>query len=118
MRVSWVGVVLLALVLSGCGQEQEQGPAQGEPGRAQEAKQEQQEARKLSGTYSDEAGAVEYEFRGDKAYAKAFGPDVALDYTIEGDKLLIGPSGTQQVWTLKDDGSFEGPMGMRLRKKE
>lgn len=73
---------------------------------------------KLDGTYTDEMGITEYNFKsGDKVYVKVMGTETELDYSIEDDKVKItGPQGNM-VFTLNEDGSLQGPMGMKLSKK-
>ena len=73
---------------------------------------------KLDGTYTDEMGITEYNFKSsDKVYVKVMGTETELDYAIEDDKVKItGPQGNM-VFTLNEDGSLQGPMGMKLSKK-
>lgn len=73
---------------------------------------------KLDGTYTDEMGITEYDFKSaDKVYVKVMGSETELDYAIEDDKVKIsGPQGNM-VFTLNEDGSLQGPMGMKLSKK-
>lgn len=72
----------------------------------------------LEGTYSDEMGITQYTFKsGDKVYVSVMGNETELDYSIDDDKVKItGPQGNM-VFTLNEDGSLKGPMGMKLSKK-
>lgn len=73
---------------------------------------------KLEGTYSDEMGITQYTFKsGDKVYVSVMGNETELDYRIDDNKVkIIGPQGNM-VFTLNEDGSLKGPMGMKLSKK-
>lgn len=72
----------------------------------------------LDGTYSDEMGITEYNFKSDdKVYVNVMGNETELDYTIEDDKVKIsGPQGNM-IFTLNEDGTLQGPMGMKLSKR-
>lgn len=72
----------------------------------------------LEGTYSDEMGITHYTFKSDdKVYVSVMGNETELDYALEENKVKIsGPQGNM-VFTLNEDGSLKGPMGMRLSKK-
>jgi len=73
---------------------------------------------KIDGTYSDEMGITEYNFKsGDKVYVSMMGNETELDYAIDDDKVKIsGPQGNM-IFTLNEDGSLQGPMGMKLSKR-
>ncbi|MDT0496038.1 hypothetical protein RM530_01480 [Algiphilus sp. W345] len=72
----------------------------------------------FEGTYTDEMGISQYEFKKDgTARIGAMGTVVEIEYEIDGDELrLLMPQGMTQILTLADDGALEGPMGMRYRK--
>lgn len=72
----------------------------------------------LEGTYSDEMGITQYTFKSDeKVYVSVMGNETELGYVIEDDKVKIsGPQGNM-VFTLNEDGTLKGPMGMTLSKK-
>lgn len=74
---------------------------------------------RLDGTYTDEMGITQYTFKsGDKVYVNVMGNETELDYSIEDDKVkIVGPQGNM-VFTLNEDGSLQGPMGMKLSKKK
>jgi hypothetical protein len=85
----------------------------------------------LSGSYvgraevapgrSVEAGHYEFSSDGKVIITEPVtGQAVELDYVVEDGKLLItgGPNGQALVMTMHDDGSIEGPMGVRLRREE
>jgi len=74
----------------------------------------------LDGTYTDGSGMVEYQFNTDgKVAMTTLGIETVLDYEIDGDKLKIHSSGnTNLVFTINEDGTLAGPMGMDLHKKK
>jgi len=73
----------------------------------------------LSGTYEDKNGLISFEFKsGNEVYLTTLGNTIATKYRIDGDKVLIGDSDTKHVFTILEDGTLQGPMGMRLIKKE
>lgn len=72
----------------------------------------------LDGTYADKDGMVSYTFNsGGKMTQSAMGMEVEMKYEIDGKKVkLITPQGNL-ILTLLDDGSIQGPMGVKLLKK-
>jgi len=73
----------------------------------------------VKGTYSDAQGAMQYKFesRG-QVYVSVMGMETELKYEVDGKRVkIISPHGNQILRRL-DDGSLEGPMGLRLTKKK
>jgi len=72
----------------------------------------------LDGTYSDGLGVTSYTFQRDgKVIMKVMGIETEADYRVEDGKVkLQSPSGTL-VMTLLEDGSIQGPLGIRLTKR-
>lgn len=87
-----IAFVATALMLSACGQ-------------------------KLTGTYADKDNMLALTFEsGGKVLEHSIGPDMELNYEMDGDKVkLQTPQGTM-VLTMKNDGSIAGPTG--LMKKQ
>ena len=73
----------------------------------------------ISGTYSDPSGMAEYTFKSNGvASMSAMGIAVEVKYKVEDGKVkLISPEGTV-VMKILDDGSIEGPLGVKLTKKK
>lgn len=60
-----------------------------------------------------------YTFDGDgKVIVDAMGVRHELDYTVDGDKIMVGASGDAVVLMRQDDGSITGPMGVKLTKQD
>ena len=73
----------------------------------------------LSGTYADSSGSIEYKFEsGGKVTTKVMGMEAELKYELDGKKVKFLTPGGALVYTLQDDGSMAGPMGMKLIKKK
>ncbi len=72
----------------------------------------------LSGEYTDEMGIMSYEFKSDgKVYMTTMGIQVAGEYEIDKEKIIVeGPHGNM-VFERKED-QLVGPMGLLLTKKE
>jgi len=68
----------------------------------------------ISGSYQDEMGVTEYEFRPDGTVLMTImGTTVSANYTVDGDEVLLG--GPQGGLVFKRDGdTLEGPVGMEL----
>lgn len=74
---------------------------------------------RLSGTYTDAAGLMSFTFKsGDKVAMTTMGIETELDYKIEDKQVKIGNEKGAMVLTLLDDGSMQGPMGVKLTKRE
>ena len=73
----------------------------------------------LDGTYSDKSGMVSYTFNsGGKMTQSAMGMEAEMKYEVDGKKVkLITPQGNL-ILTLLDDGSIQGPMGVKLEKQK
>jgi len=72
----------------------------------------------IEGTYSDEMGVTRYTFKDDdKVYMSIMGTETELEYSVEDNKVKIGSPQGNMVFTLNEDGSLQGPMGMKLTKK-
>ena len=73
----------------------------------------------LNGTYADASGVVEYTFEsGGKVTTKTMGMEAELKYEVDGKKVKFLTPGGALVYTLQDDGSMAGPMGLKLIKKK
>ena len=73
----------------------------------------------LSGEYSDKAGMLQYDFRSDgKVYMTTLGIQVAGEYEIDDDKVIIQGSNGNMVFELRDDGTLAGPLGVVLSKRK
>lgn len=70
----------------------------------------------ISGSYQDEMGVTEYEFRSDgTVLMHVMGTTVSTNYTVDGDEVFLG--GPQRSLVFKRDGhTLEGPMGMKLTR--
>jgi len=60
---------------------------------------------------------MSYEFTPERVYVTAMGVTSATNYELDGNRVLVGAQGGQQVLTIRDDGSLDGPMGMILQKQ-
>jgi len=67
-------------------------------------------------------GMVNYTFERDgKVTVEMLGKAQLTSYTREDDQLKVKVPGTRSeavAFTLNDDGSLQGPMGVRLEKRE
>jgi outer membrane lipopolysaccharide assembly protein LptE/RlpB len=74
---------------------------------------------KLDGTYTDGSGMMSYTFKSNGKMAQTvMGTEVEMNYEVDGNKVkLITPQG-KLVMTLLEDGSIQGPMGMKLTKQK
>lgn len=73
----------------------------------------------IEGTYSDPTGMAKYEFEsGGKVYFSLLGVKTQQKYEIDGKHIKITTSsGNTQILTRLEDGSLEGPMGVKLKKQ-
>ncbi len=72
----------------------------------------------LDGTYTDPNGMLSYTFKsGGKLYESAMGMEIELNYQMDGKKIKIMSPQGNLILTLLDDGSIQGPMGIKLTKK-
>lgn len=76
----------------------------------------------LSGTWSDGMGMVSYTFASDgKVTVQTLGKSQQTQYTREGDKLKVNApdsNGEALEFVFNEDGSLQGPMGVRLQKQK
>lgn len=69
----------------------------------------------LSGKYAD--GGMELEFKSnDKAYFTFMDNTVEVTYEVDGDKLILNTGSENSVFTINEDGTIGGPMGITLKK--
>ena len=69
----------------------------------------------LQGTYEDALGLTRYTFQTDgKVLIQAMGTEVEMTYEKEGDKVKLGASENRVVLTVLEDGTLQGPMGVKL----
>lgn len=72
----------------------------------------------LDGTYADENGIASYTFRpGGKVALTTMGTETEMNYKVEDGKVKIGSAAGPLVMTILDDGSIQGPMGVKLTKQ-
>ena len=76
----------------------------------------------LSGTWNDGVGMVSYTFDSDgKVTVEMLGKTQQTRYTIDGNTLKVAVPGTEAEsvdFTINEDGSLQGPMGVRLHKQK
>lgn len=73
----------------------------------------------LEGTYEDPMGLTRYTFQSDgKVLMTMMGTEVEMTYEKEGDKIKVGTPEGRVVMTLLEDGSIQGPMGVKLTRKQ
>ncbi len=72
------------------------------------------------GTYSDSAQLLRYTFEADgKASVSLLGQVQQARYVREGDTVTVhvpGSEGAPVAFTVNEDGSLQGPMGVRLEQ--
>jgi len=68
----------------------------------------------LAGTFADDERVTAYEFHPDgRATISVLGAEVAAEYTVDGDRVLVtSPQGT--VVLTRREGRLYGPMGLEL----
>ena len=72
----------------------------------------------IEGTYTDPTGVAKYEFEsGGKVYMSLLGVKVEQKYEVDGNHIKIMTSSGTQILTRLDDGSLEGPLGIKLKKQ-
>ena len=74
----------------------------------------------LDGTYSDQMGIVEYQFKSNgTARMSTMGTVMELKYKVDGDELhLEMMGGVSQIFRIEGDGeALVGPMGMSLSRQ-
>ena len=75
---------------------------------------------KLDGTYADEYGMMNYTFKSNgKVIQSAIGMEMEMKYEVEGDKVkILMPQGVNMVFTMQDNETIQGPMGIKLKKQK
>ncbi|HET8711596.1 MAG TPA: hypothetical protein VFM32_09480 [Spongiibacteraceae bacterium] len=74
---------------------------------------------RLSGTYSDSLGLTSLTFKsGGKVAMQTMGVETETGYEIEDGQVKIGGDKAKMVLKLLEDGSLQGPLGMKLVKHE
>ena len=72
----------------------------------------------MSGTYSNDEVKLEYEFTPERVYVTSpLGGTSATLYTVDGNRVLVGMEGQQQVLTIIDEYSLKGPLEMTFTKE-
>ncbi|SNT30458.1 hypothetical protein SAMN06265795_12346 [Noviherbaspirillum humi] len=75
----------------------------------------------LSGTYEDQMGISSYKFeKGGKLTTNTMGMQVETKYEMDGKDIKMEMPGGQGklVFTVLDDKTISGPMGIKLTKKQ
>lgn len=76
----------------------------------------------LSGTWNDDVGTLSYTFDSDgKVTVEMLGKSQQTRYTRDGNMLKVAVPGTEAEsvdFIINEDGSLQGPMGVRLHKQE
>ena len=74
---------------------------------------------RLSGTYSDSLGLTNFTFKsGGKVAMQTMGIETETEYRVEDGEVKIGTEKTTMVLKMLEDGSLQGPLGMKLNKRE
>jgi hypothetical protein len=74
---------------------------------------------RLSGEYSDESGIFRYDFKsGGRVYMSTLGVQVAGEYKVDDNKVIIEGRNGNMVLDIREDGTLSGPLGMVLSKRE
>ena len=72
----------------------------------------------LDGTYTDKDKMLSYTFKSGKVIQSVIGVESEMDYKVEDGKVKItSPQGTT-VMSILEDGSIQGPMGIKLVKQK
>lgn len=72
----------------------------------------------IEGTYKDEMGVSSYTFKsGGKVSMTVMGMETEMEYKVEDGKVKIGTPQGSMVMAIQEDGSLQGPMGMKLVKQ-
>ncbi len=73
---------------------------------------------RISGTYTDPMGLTSFTFKsGDKVAMTAVGIETEMNYKIEDGSVKIGSENGTMVMPILEDGSLQGPMGIKFTKK-
>lgn len=74
---------------------------------------------KLEGTYADGSGSMRYSFNSNGKVSQSLGGmEYEMDYKVEGNKIKIMSGDNAMVMNLLEDGSIQGPMGIKLTKQK
>lgn len=74
---------------------------------------------RISGTYTDPMGMTSFTFKsGDKVAMTTMGIETELNYTVDEGKVKIGSERGTMVLTQLEDGSLQGPLGIKFTKKK
>ena len=68
----------------------------------------------LSGTYEGDMGSLTFD--GSKADLKTFSSTIEMDYSVDGDKILLKSPQGNLVVTRNADGSLDTPWGPMKKK--
>ncbi len=73
----------------------------------------------MDGTWTDPLGTMTYTFEGGrKVYVSVMGMQTELEYEVSGKRVkIVSPQGNQ-VLTRLDDGSLQGPLGLKLVRRK
>lgn len=75
----------------------------------------------LSGTWNDGVGMVSYTFDSDgNVTVEVLGKTQQTRYTLDGNTLKVAVPGNEAEsvdFSINEDGSLQGPMGVRLHKQ-
>lgn len=73
----------------------------------------------VEGTYADEAGVTRDTFKSNgKVSLNTMGVETELDYSEEDGKVKLGSPQGALVMSILEDGSLQGPMGIKLVKQK
>ncbi len=73
---------------------------------------------KISGTYADPTGLTSFTFKSGSSVAMTtMGIETELKYKIEDSKVKIGSDKGALVLTMLEDGTLQGPLGIKFAKK-
>ncbi len=73
---------------------------------------------RIEGVYADPTGLTKYEFTsGGKVYMSTLGTLTELKYEVDGRNVTVHVGSANQVLTVLEDGSLQGPLGITLKKQ-
>lgn len=74
---------------------------------------------RISGTYVDPMGMTSLTFTSsDEVAMTTMGIETKLNYTVEDDKVKIGSEKSAMVLTMLEDGTLQGPLGIKFTRKK
>ena len=65
----------------------------------------------MSGKYADRNGIMSVEFKSGKAYLETPGGTVQVDYSVDGDNVILKTPQGNLVLAKHSDGTLDGPTG-------